>query len=95
MTFNEQTIKKIARLARLKFPEAEAAKFQADVDGILNWVAELQEVDVSGVEPLISVSPRETAQRADVVTEGDQQAELMQNAPEAVQGFYTVPKMVE
>ncbi len=95
MSFNEQTIKNIAHLARLKFPEADAAKFQSDIDGILNWVEQLQEVDVSGVEPLVSVSPRQSAMRADVVTDGDLQAELMQNAPEALQGFYTVPKMVE
>ncbi len=95
MSFNEQTIKTIANLARLKFPKEDEAKFMADIDSILNWVEQLKEVDVTGVEPLVSVSPRGSAVRADVVTEGNIQAELMANAPESVQGFYEVPRMVE
>ena len=95
MSFNEQTIKTIANLARLKFPKEDEAKFMADIDSILNWVEQLKEVDVTGVEPLVSVSPRESAVRADVVTEGNIQAELMANAPESVQGFYEVTRMVE
>ncbi len=95
MSFNEQTIKTIANLARLKFPEAEEAKFRADIDSILAWVEQLKEVDITGVEPLVSVSPRESAIRADDVTDGNIQAELMANAPESVQGFYEVPRMVE
>ena len=95
MSFNEQTIKTIANLARLKFPKEDEAKFMADIDSILNWVEQLKEVDVTGVEPLVSVSPRESAVRADVVTEGNIQAELMANAPESVQGFYEVPRRVE
>ncbi len=95
MSFNEQTIKNVAKLARLHFDPADEAKFTKDIEGILDWVEELKEVDVTGVEPLVSVSPRESAVRADVVTDGDIQAELMQNAPESVHGFYVVPKMVE
>lgn len=95
MSFNEQTIKTIANLARLKFPKEDEAKFMADIDSILNWVEQLKEVDVTGIEPLVSVSPRENAIRSDVVTEGNIQSELMANAPESVQGFYEVPRMVE
>lgn len=95
MSFNEQTIKTIANLARLKFPKEDEAKFMSDIDSILNWVEQLKEVDVTGIEPLVSVSPRENAIRSDVVTEGNIQSELMANAPESVQGFYEVPRMVE
>lgn len=97
MSFNEQTIKTIANLARLKFPKEDEERFMKDIDSILAWVEQLKEVDVTDVEPLISVSPREsdTAIREDVVTEGNVQAELMANAPESVQGFYEVPRMVE
>ncbi len=95
MSFNEQTIKTIANLARLKFPKEDEAKFMADIDSILNWVEQLKGVDVTGIEPLVSVSPRENAIRSDVVTEGNIQSELMANAPESVQGFYEVPRMVE
>ncbi len=95
MSFNEKTIKNIAHLARLRFPEDQEAKFMQDINGILDWVEELKEVDVSQVEPLVSVSPRESAIREDVVTVGGLQAELMANAPESAHGFYVVPKMVE
>ncbi len=95
MSFNEQTIKNIAKLSRLHIDPADEAKFTKDIEGILDWVEQLKEVDVTDVEPLVSVSPREQAIRADVVTDGDIQAELMQNAPDAAHGFYVVPKMVE
>lgn len=95
MSFNEQTIKTIANLARLRFPKEDEEKFMKDIDSILNWVEELKEVNIDGVEPLVSVTPRASAVRADEVTDGGLQTELMANAPESVQGFYEVPKMVE
>ncbi len=95
MSFNEQTIKTIAGLAKLRFPKEDEAKFANDINGILNWVEQLQEVDVNGVEPLVSVSPRESAIREDKVTDGGLQTELTANAPESIQGFYEVPRMVE
>jgi len=95
MSFNEQTIKTIANLARLKFPKEDEEKFMKDINGILDWVEQLKEVDVTGIDPLVSVSPRADAIRADRVTDGGIQAELMANAPESVQGFYEVPRMVE
>ena len=95
MSFNEQTIRTIANLARLKFPKEDEEKFMNDINGILDWVEQLKEVNVDGIDPLVSVSPRESAIRPDTVTDGGIQAELMANAPESVQGFYEVPKMVE
>ena len=95
MSFNQQTIKTIANLARLKFPADREEKFMQDINGILDWVEQLKEVNIDGVEPLVSVSPRQSAIRQDVVTDGGIQSELMANAPESVQGFYEVPKMVE
>ena len=95
MSFNEQTIKTIANLARLRFPKEDEEKFMKDIDSILNWVEELKEVNIDEVEPLVSVTPRASAVRTDEVTDGGLQTELMANAPESVQGFYEVPKMVE
>lgn len=95
MSFDEKTIKTVANLARLKLPETEESKLRSDVEDILAWVEQLKEVDVMGVEPLVSVTPRETAVRKDVVSDGNIQEELMANAPETVQGFYVVPRMVE
>ncbi len=95
MSFDEKTIRNIATLARLKLTPSGTAKFAAEIDGILRWVAQLQAVDVAGVEPLTSVSPRRPSTRPDKVSVGNLQRELMQNAPEAAHGFYAVPKMVE
>ena len=95
MSFNAKTIKTIANLARLRFPKEDEEKFMKDIDSILAWVEELKEVDVSGVEPLVSVTPRTDAVRTDEVSDGNLQTELMANAPESVQGFYEVPRMVE
>ena len=95
MSFNEQTIKTISNLARLRLPKEDEEKFIKDLDSILSWVEELKEVDITGIEPLVSVSPRENAIREDKVTDGGLQTELMANAPESVQGFYEVPRMVE
>ena len=95
MSFNEQTIKTISNLARLRLPKEDEEKFMKDINGILEWVEQLKEVNVDGIEPLVSVSSRESAIREDKVTEGNIQSELMLNAPESVQGFYEVPRMVE
>ena len=95
MSFNEQTIKTISNLARLRLPQEDEGKFIKDIGSILNWVEELKEVNIDGVEPLVSVSPRENAIREDKITDGGLQTELMANAPESVQGFYEVPRMVE
>lgn len=95
MSFNKQTIKNVAKLARLHLPQDQEAKFMNDIDSILNWVEELKEVNVENVEPLVSVSIQEKAERKDEVTIENLQKELMINAPESAHGFYVVPKMVE
>ena len=95
MAFNEETVANVANLARLHLTDDQKQKFAGEVDGILNWVEQLQEVNVDGIEPLISVTEQTKAIRADVVTEGNIQADLMKNAPESAHGFYVVPKVVE
>ena len=95
MSFNETTIKNIAKLARLKFPADQEEKFAQDINSILDWVEKLKEVNVENVEPLISVSMQTPGFRKDEVTTGELQKELMMNAPESAHGFYVVPKMVE
>ena len=95
MSFNETSIKNIAKLARLKFPADQAEKFTQDINSILNWVEELKEVNVDNVEPLVSVSMQQPVFRKDEVTDGDIQADLLSNAPDSAYGFYAVPKMVE
>ena len=95
MAFNEETVANVANLARLNLTDEQKQKFAGEVDGILNWVEQLQEVNVNDIEPLISVTAQTDAIRADIVTDGDIQADLMKNAPESAHGFYVVPKMVE
>ena len=95
MAFNEETVANVANLARLNLTDEQKQKFAGEVDGILNWVEQLQEVNVNDIEPLISVTEQTDAIRADIVTDGDIQADLMKNAPESAHGFYVVPKMVE
>ncbi len=95
MSFNETTIQNISKLARLRLPEDQQQKFMTDIAGILDWVEQLKEVDIEHVEPLVSVSTRQKAERKDEVSVGNLQTELMECAPDSVQGFYVVPKMVE
>jgi aspartyl-tRNA(Asn)/glutamyl-tRNA(Gln) amidotransferase subunit C len=95
MALNQQTIQNLSWLARLKLPAEREGKILNDLQSILDWVEQLKQVDVEGVEPLVSVTQGIAPMRQDVVTEGGQQAELMANAPETVQGFYVVPKVVE
>lgn len=95
MAFNEETAANVANLARLHLSDEQKQKFAGEVDGILKWVEQLQEVNVEGVEPLVSVTEQTDAIRADIVTDGDIQADLMKNAPETTHGFYVVPKVVE
>jgi aspartyl-tRNA(Asn)/glutamyl-tRNA(Gln) amidotransferase subunit C len=62
---------------------------------ILGFIEQLGEVDVEGVEPMTSVTPQRLKRRPDVVTEGDQQHKILSNAPDAREGFFAVPKVVE
>lgn len=95
MALNQQTIQNLSSLAQLKLPAEREEKILSDLQGILDWVEQLKEVNVEGVEPFVSVTDGIAPMRQDIVTEGNQQAELMANAPESVQGFYVVPKVVE
>lgn len=95
MSFDQKTVQNISNLARINLDEAAQEKFTTEIEGILEWVRQLQEVNVEGVEPLISVSEQKSAERADVVTDGNIRDDLMKNAPESAHGFFVVPKMVE
>ena len=95
MHFDTKTVKGIAQLARLDIPEEKQEKFIHEMEDILKWVEQLQQVNIDGVEPLYSVAEEKNVQRADEVTTGDLQEELMANSPDSVHGFYVVPKVVE
>ncbi|MBP5344228.1 MAG: Asp-tRNA(Asn)/Glu-tRNA(Gln) amidotransferase subunit GatC [Alphaproteobacteria bacterium] len=95
MALNQETIKNLSSLSRLRLPAEREAKILGDLQSILDWVEQLKEVNIDGVEPLVSVTEGTAPMREDVVTDGGLQTELMANAPEQVQGFYVVPKVVE
>ncbi len=95
MQVDEATVRRIARLARIKITEAEAKSLKTELSGILNWVEQLDEVDTSSVEPLTRVVPIELRQREDKVTDGDIADEIVKNAPMIEDHYFVVPKVVE
>ena len=95
MQVDEATVRRIARLARIKITEAEAKGLVKELSGILVWVEQLDEVDTSAVEPMTRVVPIELKRREDVVSDGGKADEILKNAPMAEDGFFVVPKIVE
>jgi aspartyl-tRNA(Asn)/glutamyl-tRNA(Gln) amidotransferase subunit C len=95
MAIDIDTARKVAKLARIRVEEAALPALAGELSGILAFMEQLTEVDVTGVEPMTSVTPMRLARRADVVTDGDIQAQILANAPDAREGFFAVPKVVE
>lgn len=95
MTIDKNIVAKIANLARLKIPADEQISVAGELNNILNWVEQLNEVDVSGVEPLASVNDTCLRLRADVVNDGGKPEDILANAPSSTADFFTVPKVLE
>ena len=95
MSVDKDTVKRIARLARLAIDDDQAAHMEQELNAILAWVEQLGEVDVTGVAPLTSVVEQRLKMRDDVVTDGGYPQDLMKNAPLAEDTFFVVPKVVE
>ena len=95
MHVDEQTVRRIARLARLKITDAEAKGFEAEISGILDWVEQLKQVDTGDVEPMTRVVAQDMKKREDVVTEGAKADDIVANAPMTEDHFFVVPKVVE
>ena len=95
MSIDKDTARRVAHLARIKVEEDQLDNLAAELSGILGFMEQLNEVDVDGVEPMTSVSPMDLKRRDDVVTDGDMQAKILSNAPDAREGFFAVPKVVE
>jgi len=95
MSIDESTAKRVASLARIRVDDAALPALAAEFNNILGFIEQLNEVDVDGVEPMVSVTPMRLKRRQDVVTDGNQQAKVLSNAPDAREGFFAVPKVVE
>ena len=95
MQVDEATVRRIARLARIKVTDAEAKALEKELSGILDWVKQLDEVDTRDVEPMTRVVAMTLKQRADIVTEGGIADDVLANAPSREDNFFVVPKVVE
>ena len=95
MSVDAATVRRIAHLARIAVTEAEIPHLQGELNAMLAFVEQLNEVDVTGVEPMTSVTPMEMKKRPDVVNDGEIVDEVVANAPETRDHFFLVPKVVE
>jgi aspartyl-tRNA(Asn)/glutamyl-tRNA(Gln) amidotransferase subunit C len=95
MSVDVQTVKRVAHLARIAVSEEDAERMAGELNTILGFVEQLNEVDVSGVEPMTSVTPMAMKERQDVVTDGNKAADIVANAPATDENFFLVPKVVE
>ena len=92
MSIDIETARRVAKLARIKVEDDALPALASEFSAILGFIEQLNEVDV---EPMTSVTPQRLKRREDVVTDGDQQAAILKNAPDAREGFFAVPKVVE
>ena len=95
MSVDAATVRRIAHLARIAVTEAEVPHLQGELNAMLAFVEQLSEVNVDGVEPMTSVTPMEMKKRSDVINDGEIADDVVQNAPDTVNHFFLVPKVVE
>ena len=95
MSVDTATVRHIAKLARIAVTDGEAEALVPELNNILGWIEQLQEVEVTGVEPMRAVIPNHLRLRDDIVTDGDKRDAVLSNAPVAEHGFFAVPKVIE
>lgn len=95
MSLDPATVRRIAKLARIRIEDAEIPQLQAELNGILDRAAQLQDVNVDGVEPLRGAAHMALRLREDVVSDGAIPDQILANAPEREGPFFAVPKVVE
>ena len=95
MSIDIDTARKVAKLARIKVEDDALPALATEFSNILGFIEQLNEVDVEGVEPMTSVTPQRLYRRQDVVADGNQPKAVLKNAPDAREGFFAVPKVVE
>ena len=95
MSLDPATVRRIAALARIGVEEDEIPRLQAELNGILGWIEQLNEVNVEGVEPLTGAAHMALKMREDAVTDGGYPEQVLANAPERIGEFFAVPKVVE
>ncbi len=95
MKIDKDTINKIARLSRIKLEDKESEDYIKDLNSILDWVEQLNEVNTDNVEPLSNISSSVLPKRDDISKDSNSSEEILKNAPDKLEGFFAVPKVVE
>ena len=95
MSVDSDTVRRIARLARIALDGEQVASMEKELNALLAWVEQLSEVNVDGVAPMTSVVEQKLKMRADFVTDGGRAEDILKNAPMSEEGFFVVPKVVE
>ncbi len=95
MKIDKNTINKIASLSRIKLDDKESADYIKDLNSILDWVDQLNEVNTDNVEPLSNISSAVLVKRDDIAKDTNSSEEVLENAPDKLEGFFAVPKVVE
>ncbi|MCQ0969659.1 Asp-tRNA(Asn)/Glu-tRNA(Gln) amidotransferase subunit GatC [Paracoccus sp. TK19116] len=95
MSITENEARKVAHLARIRVEDEALPALAQELSSILQFMEQLNEVDVEGVEPMTGVTPMRLKRRDDVVTTGEMADKVLSNAPDAREGFFAVPKVVE
>jgi aspartyl-tRNA(Asn)/glutamyl-tRNA(Gln) amidotransferase subunit C len=95
LSIDADTVRRIAHLARISVREEDIEHLQGELNAILDFVEQLAEIDVRGVEPVTSIVPMQLKRRADKVTDGEIRDQVLRNAPATEDGFFVVPKVVE
>ena len=95
MAIDAATVRKVARLARIAEPEEKLEPLARELNGIMTWIEQLNEVDTDGVEPMTTSVAMTLPMRDDVVTDGGDPARVLANAPKTARDFFIVPKVVE
>lgn len=95
MSIDSKIVKRVARLARIRVEDSELDHLAGEIGGIVSWIEQLGEVKTEGVEPLAALNGLKLPWRDDVVSDGGKAPDVLVNAPQAVEGFFAVPKVVE
>lgn len=95
MALTDKDVRRVAELVRIRLDDSEVEPLAAELSKIFDWIEALREVDVEGVEPMASVVEMQLRERDDEVSDGDRRAALLANAPEAEEGHFVVPRVIE
>lgn len=95
MAVDDDTVRRIARLARIRVPDAQVKPMTSELNGILKWIEQLGEIDTAGIEPMTTPVKMKLKMRDDAVTDGGYPEDIVRNAPGHEDTFFTVPKVVE